>query len=451
MPVPKQQRLERVHPERRDDSVLNAIFVHGLGSDGVAAWTNSSVKPPFYWPRTLAEDHPKVCVWQLSYAANPLELFSTETWRALPLQDRAASVLNALVGERIADKPIVFITHSLGGLLVKQVLQHGQFLGPAEWRKVWMNTQAVFFVATPHQGSVLSDFSERLLAVVTRVNPIARWILRLSPAMRDLRKNNPLLRYLLLWYGANAEKAGIKTVSFFETSGVFGVPVVDSGSAGAQAPGSERVPVEADHIGISKPPDRDHPVFSRVSEHLRSAVEQLERGTTRPVFRQSAVLAQPKLNDIPPDPKGGESRLRQVKRVTHDVEAICRDGRFEVSPDDHRRAQASSWDIDRIILYICEEYSGSIDKCDPQRHVRREYELVKATPIDEDRGVPSTIPLYYAARSMDRATEDRSLSARTRQELGIVLDFLQQHSPALDGDDSVKKTLKSVIARCATA
>lgn len=450
MPVPKRQHLERVHGERGDDSALNVVFVHGLGSDGVSAWTNRNVEPPFYWPLALADEYPQICVWQLSYAANQLEIFSTKTWRALPLQDRAASVLNLLVTERIADKPIVFIAHSLGGLLVKQVLQLAQFLGPPDWRKVWMNTQAVFFLATPHQGAALSDFCERVLATVAGRNILARRILALSPAMRDLKRDNPLLRYLLLWYSANAEKAGIKTISFFETSDVAGTRVVCAGSAGAQSLDGELIPIEADHIGVSKPSDRRHPVYATVSEYIRSAIEHLERGTTRPVFRQSAVLGHPKLNDIPLFAGDGDSRLRRVKRVTHDVEAICRDRRFDISADDRSRAEGSTWDIDRVILYIADEYAGIIDINEPQRYVQREYELLKSTDINEDRGVPSTIPLYYAARSMDRLTEGRALSARTRQDLEIVLSFLQKHSRALDRDGAVKRTLMNVIGRCAT-
>lgn len=46
----------------------------------------------------------------------------------------------------------------------------------------------------------------------------------------DLRKNNVCF-IISGMYGPNAQKAGIKTVSFFETTGVNGVIVVDRGSA----------------------------------------------------------------------------------------------------------------------------------------------------------------------------------------------------------------------------
>lgn len=55
------------------------------------------------------------------------------------------------------------------------------------------NTQAVFFIATPHQGANLPGVAEKILSVVAAGNPIKRWLLRLSPAMDDLKKNNVLL------------------------------------------------------------------------------------------------------------------------------------------------------------------------------------------------------------------------------------------------------------------
>lgn len=75
MPKHKLRCLELVHPDEGEDACLTAVFVHGLGGDSESAWTNTSVDPAFYWPLEMAKDHPKVCFWRLSYAANILKVF----------------------------------------------------------------------------------------------------------------------------------------------------------------------------------------------------------------------------------------------------------------------------------------------------------------------------------------------------------------------------------------
>lgn len=69
-------------------------------------------------------------VWSLGYenaAFKPRMLsllrFAFGRGFAMPLLDRARSVLLRFDVDGIGNKPLVFITHSMGGLLVKQLLR----------------------------------------------------------------------------------------------------------------------------------------------------------------------------------------------------------------------------------------------------------------------------------------------------------------------------------------
>ena len=74
----------------------------------------------------------------------------------MPLQDRAVNVLEILLGiPGLTDGPVIFICHSLCGLIVKQILldldrQKGR---RPEAAALLNRVTQVVFLATPHTGS----------------------------------------------------------------------------------------------------------------------------------------------------------------------------------------------------------------------------------------------------------------------------------------------------------
>jgi len=96
--------------------------------------------------------HRGLAVYTLAYEAPASNWLGT----AMPLQDRAVNVLEILLGiPGLTDGPVIFIRHSLGGPIVKQILldldrQKGR---RPEATGFLNRVTRVVFLANPHTGS----------------------------------------------------------------------------------------------------------------------------------------------------------------------------------------------------------------------------------------------------------------------------------------------------------
>lgn len=95
------------------------MFVHGLNGDAINSWTNPDTKA--FWPKDfLPSDIPSARVMTFGYNADAA--FGNT---AADIVDHAKDLLGSLIDKREEEeenrRPIIFIAHSLGGIVVKQV------------------------------------------------------------------------------------------------------------------------------------------------------------------------------------------------------------------------------------------------------------------------------------------------------------------------------------------
>src|SRR5262249_22597790 len=151
------------------------------------------------------------------------------------------------------DRPLLFITHSLGGLVVKQKVRHGKTSEVPRYTDFARRIRAIVFLSTPHRGSDYAVFGTHLSKVIE-----GKIGLNIPSELIDqLRKNDPYLRELSTWYN-NTQPASIETLAMFEKYdtpilGGAGVRVVDESSGDPQIPKIRTIPMDADHISICKP------------------------------------------------------------------------------------------------------------------------------------------------------------------------------------------------------
>ncbi len=233
------------------------VFVHGLGGNFRSTW-ESNGDPKFFWPEQLSRQRPELGVWSIRYDSHINDLLGA----TMPIQDLAKNLLPQLSLAGIGEKPLVFITHSLGGLLVKQMLHDALTLGEKDWLAIAEHTQGVVFLATPHIGSEKADFLNAFFeAFVPGAPP--------SPAIDQLKHNSRELRALNIWYRQNAQKSHIDTLVLHETRKVRGVVmVVGEDSSDPGITGVIPRPVVADHISISKPSATGAFVYAEVDRFV---------------------------------------------------------------------------------------------------------------------------------------------------------------------------------------
>lgn len=250
----------------------DVIFVHGLGGDPFKTWRYGDDESTS-WPHWLGEEFSDVGVWSLEYVATKSNVARNSS-KNMPLLDLAVELLDLLLIDGIGSRPLMFVCHSMGGLLVKHVIRKAFDLqnNNQEMRELLRQTKAVFFLATPHSGSELASYADFLAGYFASVNRM------IAVNVSELQLNSRYLQDLLEWYSNNAVQHGIETKSYTETTktkikGPLHKIVVNRSSSDPGVPGFPSIPLPGeDHFSIAIPSDRTKTVYKAAWMLLRDHV-----------------------------------------------------------------------------------------------------------------------------------------------------------------------------------
>jgi predicted alpha/beta hydrolase family esterase len=254
--MPSELHIIEVANVKDQPRLGNVIFVHGLNGDARRTWQSRQGEMGF-WPERLGRELPNVGVWSLGYPA-----YSSQ-WRgdAMALPDRARNVLELLRLKRLASVPLVFVAHSLGGLLVKALLRTSCTSGNKDWQALGKAVRGVLFLATPHGGSLLASI-HNVFHVVARSNE----------TIEDMRLHSPYLEDLNDWFAGNFDRLGLKGHVLREGRPTAGVWVVDRLSARPGIPSIPVIDTDADHISICEPSDPESLIYQTTLDFVRSSL-----------------------------------------------------------------------------------------------------------------------------------------------------------------------------------
>lgn len=136
---------------------LDIVLVHGLalwGEDPLAyRMAFRDARARFGLAELLSAQYPDARILSIKWNSN-----ARGKQTATELSRMACD--NLLLGN-VGQRPLVLIGHSMGGLLIKDILCHADSRmkdeNPARYQKLLRSLKGVVFIATPHAGSALAQ------------------------------------------------------------------------------------------------------------------------------------------------------------------------------------------------------------------------------------------------------------------------------------------------------
>ncbi len=240
---------------------MDVIFVHGLTGDPVETWQFEDESE--FWPRTLYPDNSSVAIYALGY---PATIFKKWSKKEMDMFERARNALEYIVAKGIGNRPIVFVSHSLGGILTKLILRVSSESQDNDWKKICNATRLVFFLSTPHTGTSIGSV---LKIIFPRLS---------SKHAQFLSNDNSILYEINSNYRDFANgREDLSTVSYYEKHVTRNfLVVVPRDSADPGLSGTQPIPVDKDHMGICKPPNTEDFVYLSIKRRIDTLLHKLE-------------------------------------------------------------------------------------------------------------------------------------------------------------------------------
>ncbi|KAH0563335.1 hypothetical protein GP486_002097 [Trichoglossum hirsutum] len=261
-------------------STVDIIFIHGLGGHPIdtwkAAWDDHSSNS--IWPRDiLGPDFPTARILTYGYD-------SAELRHNMGISSLARHLLGSIRASRNGggvDRNIIWVAHSFGGLLLKEVRKAGT-TDPND-SLVFSTTIGIIFLGTPHQVTNSSSWFDLLSETKAISAPM-------KESLNFLKKTQNEVLHDLLTFRNILNDGRIRVVSFFETRAIateqgprlVREPITITEPVTALDHQLERVGhIEGNHFTICKFADELQSGYIQIrraiSDVLQAGIDQLEK------------------------------------------------------------------------------------------------------------------------------------------------------------------------------
>ncbi|KAH6696967.1 hypothetical protein F5X68DRAFT_257264 [Plectosphaerella plurivora] len=332
-----------------NSTVLNKLSgkARGLFSKKPASEALSATdKNRIFWPRDLlSDDCPRarisvfgyntvVAKHQLAGAANKNSVFA-----------HSRDLVNELCRRRPLGRPTIFVTHSLGGILIKEALAACSTSNDVDVRDILESTAGIVFMGTPHRGSSAAGIGEiaRKAASVLLMDTNSLILDSLALKNSDLARCQEI--FSALWH---KHKFAVKTfqeglplklpIKIGQSKMIkASLPIVVPDESSCLGDARERAEtLTGDHRSICRFSTKDDPNYRKVATDLINQYSSLlpksdsRQGNIRLDHRFPEV--RDKLQRDPSNPTGNSSRHGKLDLLKYN-EMLLRQDSIKVLED----------------------------------------------------------------------------------------------------------------------
>ncbi|KAH3949938.1 hypothetical protein HBI56_098910 [Parastagonospora nodorum] len=278
--------LELYRPE---NPTVDIVAVHGLNGHPLTTWTTEKTKKLWLKDKELLPNNLKSArILTFGYNAAVAALLGRTS------SDRILQHAQTLIAELVADReledalqrPIIFICHSLGGIVVKRALAYSASRTSKQvqhYHSIFVSTYGILFLGTPHNGSSkagLASMGSRMISalapskLVDTSSQLADTLHEGSEALQNITDMfAPLMKNFRIYFFWEQEKTSLGTTLAYIVEENSAAPILDN---------TERAGLPYDHRGMTKFESRTSPGYRLVvAALLRYSREASETVTVR--------------------------------------------------------------------------------------------------------------------------------------------------------------------------
>ncbi|CAD6578587.1 MAG: hypothetical protein ASARMPRED_008773 [Alectoria sarmentosa] len=169
----------------------------------------------------------------------------------------------------IGNVPLIFVVHSMGGLIIKEAYMQGQ--NDPEYESIIKAISAITFLATPHRGTNLAELLDRILRS-TFVTNSKQYISELAKNSFTLQRLNEQFRHvaprldIVSFYETQSTSIGLKSAR---------IMILEKDSSVLGYPGETSKALDADHHNVCKYDSPRDPNYITMRNALKSLVSKI--------------------------------------------------------------------------------------------------------------------------------------------------------------------------------